>query len=149
MNKDLIFKYAKDVSLNACTLTKFSVGAALVTADNKIYTGCNIENAGIQSICAERVAFVKALSNGEREFKEIYVVGKGENDKCFIETLPCGYCRQFMKSYVNDDFKILATAVCISPINCNLSSYCFFICLKNSNIAATVAARLYPSTHQR
>lgn len=117
MNKELIFQYAKDVSLNACTLTKFSVGAALVTSDNKVYTGCNIENAGIQSICAERVAFVKALSNGEREFKEIYVVGKGENDKCFIETLPCGYCRQFMKSYVSDDFKIFTLDENTAKIN--------------------------------
>ena len=106
MDKNLIFKYAKDASLNACTLTKLCVGAALVTHDNKIYTGCNIENAGIQSICAERVAFVKALSNGERSFKAIFVVGKNEGDDLFLETLPCGYCRQFMKSYVSDDFKI-------------------------------------------
>jgi len=106
VNNDLIFKYAKDVSDNACTLTHFNVGAALITTDNKIYTGCNIENAGIQSICAERVAFVKALSNGERSFKAIYVVGKYESDEHFCETFPCGYCRQFMKSYVSDDFKI-------------------------------------------
>lgn len=106
MNKDLLFEYAKKVRENACTDTGFKVGAALVTADNKVYTGCNIENAGIQSICAERCAFVKALSNGERSFKAIFVVGKSDIDDKYDETFPCGYCRQFMRSYVDLDFKI-------------------------------------------
>lgn len=105
MNKDLLFKYAKEVRENACTLTGFKVGAALVTESNKVYTGCNIENAGIQSICAERCAFVKALSNGERKFKAIFVVGKKDGEE-YNETFPCGYCRQFMRSYTNLDFKI-------------------------------------------
>ena len=105
MNKDLLIKYAMDVRKNACTLTGFKVGAALVTSDNKVYTCCNIENAGIQSICAERCAFVKALSNGERSFKAIFVVGKKDEAE-YEETFPCGYCRQFMRSYTSLDFKI-------------------------------------------
>ena len=64
-----------------------------------------IENNGIQSICAERTAFVKALSEGEKEFESILVVGgpKGEE---LEECLPCGYCRQFMSEFTNEDFKI-------------------------------------------
>lgn len=78
----------------------FKVGAVLITKEGKIYTGCNIENDGIMSICAERVAFVKAISEGEREFKSIYVLGDKE------QTTPCGYCRQFMSEFVKPDFKI-------------------------------------------
>ena len=78
---------------------------ALKTKNGKKYTGCNVENSGIQSICAERVAFCKAIGEGEREFESILVLGgkKGESpEKC----LPCGYCRQFMREFVDDDFKI-------------------------------------------
>lgn len=54
--------------------SKFSVGCVLVCKNGKRYTGCNIENNGIQSICAERVAFTKAISEGEKEFDYIVVV---------------------------------------------------------------------------
>lgn len=111
------FEIAKEVSKNACTSSKFSVGACLVTKDGKIYTGCNIENAGIQSICAERCAFVKALSEGERNFESIYVVGKLDSEKLFLETLPCGYCRQFMRSYVDLNFKIYTLDEAKNEIN--------------------------------
>ena len=83
----------------------YTVGAALRTKNGKIYTGCNVQNQGIQSICAERVAFCKAVSEGEREFESILVLGgpKGEpTEKC----LPCGVCRQFMSEFVDKDFKI-------------------------------------------
>lgn len=98
---------AKKARLNACSpYSNYQVGAALRTKSGKVYLGCNIENHGIQGICAERTAFAKALSEGEREFESITVVGsmKGEEptEKCF----PCGYCRQFMSEYVDDDFKV-------------------------------------------
>ena len=98
---------AKKARLNACSPhSNFQVGAALRTKSGKVYLGCNVENHGIQAICAERVAFVKALSEGEKEFESITVVGalKGQEptDKC----MPCGYCRQFMSEYVDKDFKI-------------------------------------------
>ena len=55
--------------------SNFKVGAILVCKNGKKYTGCNIENGGIQSICAERVAFLKAISEGEKEFDYILIVG--------------------------------------------------------------------------
>lgn len=107
MEKEWI-EIAKKASQNACSpYSGFQVGACLVTKQGKIYTGCNIENHGIQSICAERVAFVKALSEGEREFVAIAVVGKKKEEEEFIQTLPCGYCRQFMAEYVTPDFRII------------------------------------------
>ena len=85
--------------------SNYTVGAVLKTKSGKRYTGCNIENAGIQSICAERVAFCKAVSEGEREFESILVMG-GEKGKEPEKCLPCGYCRQFMTEFVGKDFKI-------------------------------------------
>ena len=85
--------------------TNYKVGCVLYTKSGKYYTGCNVANNGIQSICAERVAFVKAISEGEREFDHIVVVG-GPKDGELEEGLPCGYCRQFMSEFVDKDFKI-------------------------------------------
>jgi len=107
MEKEWI-EMAKKASEYACSpYSDFQVGACLVTKSGKLYTGCNIENAGIQSICAERVAFAKALSEGEREFLAIAVVGKKKEADRFIETLPCGYCRQFMSEYCEKDFRVI------------------------------------------
>ncbi len=83
----------------------FKVGAVLRTTDGKTYTGCNIANHGIQSICAERVAFVKAISEGETNFERIVIVGGKSIDE-LEECLPCGYCRQFISEFVGKDFKI-------------------------------------------
>ena len=111
MDKSIINKLiteAKSVAESnfCCNYSNFTVGAALLTIDGKIYKGFNVENHGIQSICAERVAFVKALSEGNDKFAAIAVVGKSWNDKEFKKTLPCGYCRQFMSEYANQDFII-------------------------------------------
>lgn len=77
----------------------FDVGAALLTKDRKIYTGCNIENAGYTpSNCAERTAFFKAVSEGVREFEAICVAG-GMNGKPAEYTAPCGVCRQVMMEF--------------------------------------------------
>ena len=86
--------------------SNFQVGVALRTKSGKIYTGCNIENHGIQAICGERTAFAKAISEGETEFESIAVVGAKKGEEPNEECLPCGYCRQFMSEFVNSDFKI-------------------------------------------
>ena len=87
--------------------SNFEVGAALRTKGGKVYTGCNIENHGIQGICAERVAFAKALSEGEREFESITIVGAKKDEIPTGKCMPCGYCRQFMSEFVDKDFKVI------------------------------------------
>ncbi|MCC8059537.1 MAG: cytidine deaminase [Clostridiales bacterium] len=77
----------------------FCVGAALLTAGGKIYRGCNIENAAYTPTnCAERTAFFKAVSEGEREFAAICIVG-GHDGKPAGYTAPCGVCRQVMMEF--------------------------------------------------
>ncbi|MBO5478507.1 MAG: cytidine deaminase [Clostridia bacterium] len=106
--KDAI-QIAKKARLNArASGSNYYVGSCLVTKSGKAYSGCNIENCGIQSICAERTAFVKALSEGENDFSYIVVVGADKDANVLDNCLPCGYCRQFMVQYVDDDFKIYA-----------------------------------------
>ena len=85
--------------------TPYTVGAVLTTRNGKKYTGCNIQNNGIQSYCAERVAFLKAISEGEFLFDRIVIMG-GPKGKPAEKCLPCGYCRQFMSEIVSKDFKI-------------------------------------------
>ena len=76
----------------------FLVGAALLGKSGKIYTGCNVENASFSAgICAERTALVKAVSEGERSFLMLAVVGTGR-EKCF----PCGICRQMLYEFASD-----------------------------------------------
>ena len=85
--------------------SSYKVGACLVTKDGKVYTGCNIENHGIMSICAERVCFLKAISEGIRDFSKIYFISTKDGNT-YLESMPCGYCREFMSEFVDDDFKI-------------------------------------------
>lgn len=86
-------------------ITNYRVGAILIGESGKRYTGCNVENQGIHSICAERVAFTKAISEGEKKFKAILVAGGKSVDE-LDHCLPCGYCRQFMSEFVDDDFLV-------------------------------------------
>lgn len=104
--KDAI-EIAKKARLNARVAdSNYPVGSCLVTKSGKAYSGCNVENCGLQSICAERTAFVKALSEGENDFSYIVVVGAEKNANVLDNCLPCGYCRQFMVQYVDEDFKV-------------------------------------------
>ena len=86
----------------------FKVGAALLTADGKFYTGCNIENAAYSPTnCAERTAFFKAVSEGERAFSAICIVG-GKEGVLTEYAAPCGVCRQVMMEFCNPDtFQII------------------------------------------
>ena len=98
---------AKEARLNSHSpYSNFQVGALLRCKNGKVYKGCNVENHGIQGICAERTAFVKALSEGERDFESITVVGASKGEEPLEECLPCGYCRQFMSEFIDKDFKI-------------------------------------------
>lgn len=86
----------------------FKVGAALLTKDGKLYTGCNIENAAYTPTnCAERTAFFKAVSEGEREFRAICIVG-GKDGVLTEYAAPCGVCRQVMMEFCNPEtFQII------------------------------------------
>ena len=85
----------------------FRVGAALLAKSGKVYKGCNVENASYSPTnCAERTAFFKAVSEGEREFVSIAIVGgmsETINDLC----APCGVCRQVMAEFCDKDFRVI------------------------------------------
>ena len=98
----------------------YSVGAALLSKDDEIFTGCNIENAAFTPTnCAERTAFFKAISEGVREFKAIAVSAGMEGEESTEYASPCGVCRQVMMEFCDpekfqiiciknkDDYKIL------------------------------------------
>jgi cytidine deaminase len=87
----------------------FSVGAALLTEQGKIYTGCNVENAAFTpGCCAERTAFFKAVSEGEHEFAGIAVVGGKTGEKPLPLCPPCGVCRQVMQEFCDPQtFRII------------------------------------------
>lgn len=82
----------------------FKVGAALLVKSGKLYTGCNVECAAYSPTnCAERTAFFKAVSEGEKEFDSIAVVG-GYDDKPLELCPPCGVCRQVMAEFCHPEF---------------------------------------------
>ena len=87
-----------------CPYSHFAVGAALECRDGTVFTGCNIENAGYSpTICAERTAIFKAVSEGHRDFVRIVIAGKSE-DYC----VPCGSCRQVMMEFCDPErFRIV------------------------------------------
>ena len=98
--KELI-KAAIDARERAYTpYSHFAVGAALLTAEGKIYPGCNIESASYSpSNCAERTAFFKAVSEGERKFASIAIVGGPAGSPISELCPPCGVCRQVMMEF--------------------------------------------------
>ena len=83
--------------------SNYQVGAALLLENGTVVCGCNVENAAYSpGICAERTAFVKAVSQGERKFKAIAIVG-GPKDGAPELAPPCGVCRQVMMEFCNPD----------------------------------------------
>ena len=91
-----------------CPYSHFAVGAALLTCDGKVYTGCNIESASYTPTnCAERTAVFKAVSEGEREFVTIAVIGAPEGEKGKF-CAPCGVCRQVLREFCEPEtFRVL------------------------------------------
>lgn len=83
----------------------FKVGAALLTKDGTVYRGCNIENAGYSMTnCAERTAFFKAVSEGEKEFVSLAVVADTEGP-----VSPCGACRQVISEFCDPEMEVILT----------------------------------------
>lgn len=103
MIKELINKAIQAREKSYSPYSNFKVGASVMGESGKIYSGCNIENAAYSpTICAERVAIFKAISNGEREIKKIALIGSTDSF-----TYPCGVCRQVMIEFASDDFEII------------------------------------------
>ena len=99
MIRQLIHQATGMLKFSYTPYSNFKVGAALLTADGKIYTGCNIENAGYTPTnCAERTAIFKAVSEGVKDFTAICVVG-GKDGVVTEYAAPCGVCRQVMMEF--------------------------------------------------
>ena len=103
----LIKKAIEMLNFSYAPYSNFHVGAALLTSEGKIYTGCNIENAAYgPSNCAERTAIFKAVSEGKKKFEAIAIVG-GKNGKIENFCPPCGVCRQVLAEFCKKDFEIV------------------------------------------
>lgn len=106
MDKKLLIRKALEAKEKAYVpYSNFRVGAALLTSTGKIYTGCNIENASYTpTICAERTAIAKAVSEGERNIVAIAVTGDSQ------WTYPCGVCRQVIREFGKDAIVIIVNS---------------------------------------
>ena len=105
MLNELLDKAEEARSHSYSPYSGYSVGAALLTKDGRIYLGCNVENASYTpTICAERNAFFKAVFDGIRVFSAIAVIGSGESP-----AFPCGVCRQVMAEFCERDFVVVTS----------------------------------------
>ena len=109
INEKYLIEQAIEARSHAYTpYSHFQVGAALLTKQGKAYKGCNIENAAYTpSNCAERTAIFKAVSEGEREFAAIAIVGSMEGESNTLPTGPCGVCRQVMAEFCSLDMPVI------------------------------------------
>ena len=104
-SKELLLKAREAAGFSYSPYSNFRVGAALLTKDGKIFTGTNVENRSYGgTICAERTAVCKAVSEGYKEFDSIAIIGL-DTDKILP---PCGMCRQFMTEFGSDMLVIMA-----------------------------------------
>ena len=108
MNCEQLFREAvKASSQSYSKYSGFHVGAALLTEDGKIFTGCNIDNASYSmTICAERTAIFKAVSEGYTKFAAIAVAGSSGDDFS-VPCTPCGACLQVMSEFCDDEFVVI------------------------------------------
>lgn len=106
-DKELLSSAIEAMKKSYSPYSDCKVGAALLCKSGKVFTGTNIENAAFSpTVCAERVAIFKAVSEGEKEFSKIAVVG-GKGGTINGVFAPCGVCRQVMREFCNDDFQII------------------------------------------
>ncbi|MBO5773573.1 MAG: cytidine deaminase [Clostridia bacterium] len=108
MYKQLMEQAVEARKMAYAPYSKYMVGACLLAKSGKTYTGCNVENASYTPTnCAERTAFFKAISEGEREFEAIAIVAGKEGETLSQNCAPCGVCRQVMTEFCSTDFKII------------------------------------------
>ncbi len=102
-DNELVSLAKKELKNSYSPYSGFKVAAALITKSGNVYTGANIENSSYPAtVCAERVALFKAISNGERGFEAIAIVCE-KGDFCY----PCGVCRQVMSEFCDESFRII------------------------------------------
>ena len=102
--------------------SSFNVGAALLTKSGKVYSGCNIENSAFSpTVCAERVAVFKAISDGERSFEAIAVAG-GKDSVISGKITPCGVCRQVLAEFCSPELKIYCVKSADGEFTCHTLS---------------------------
>ncbi len=105
--KELALTAIKAMNAAYAPYSGYRVGAALLTASGHVYTGCNIENASYTpTVCAERTAVFKAVSEGEREFVMLAVAG-GKDGEIGGVFPPCGVCRQVLAEFCAPDMPII------------------------------------------
>lgn len=98
--KQLVLEAIKARQFAYAPYSRFTVGAALLSENERVFTGCNIESASYSpSVCAERTAFFKAVSEGERKFRKIAIVGGKAGEPIHHFCPPCGVCRQVMMEF--------------------------------------------------
>ncbi len=108
MYKHLIEQAVKARDMAYAPYSHYHVGACLLAKSGKEYLGCNVENAAYPATnCAERTAFFKAISEGEREFTAIAIVGGKAEEGLSANCTPCGVCRQVMTEFCHKDFKVV------------------------------------------
>ncbi len=108
MYSEIIKKCLEMRNMSYSPYSHFSVGAGLLCEDGSIYGGCNIENGAYSpSICAERTAIFKAVSEGKKSFKAIAIAGGPAGDEPSSFCPPCGVCRQVMSEFCKPNFKII------------------------------------------
>ncbi len=106
--KDLLLAAVAARELSYSPYSNYCVGAALLAKDGRIFTGCNIENAGYTPTnCAERTAIFKAVSEGVRDFSAIAVVGGKRGEPLAEDCAPCGVCRQVLAEFCPADFPVI------------------------------------------
>ncbi len=107
MNKKDLFILAKEAMKNSyAPYSNYNVGAALLCKNGNVYKGCNVENASYSvTNCAERTAIFSAITNGEKDFEAICIVG-GKNGEINDYAMPCGVCRQALAEFCDADFKV-------------------------------------------
>ena len=108
MDYQFLMRAAQEARKNSYSpYSHFRVGAALLTKSGKVYTGCNVENASYSATnCAERTAIFKAVSEGERDFEALAIIGGKEGETADF-CAPCGVCRQVISEFCPKDFKIV------------------------------------------
>lgn len=117
---NLLMNKAKEASKTSYSpFSRFAVGAAVLCASGKIYQGCNVENSSFGlTICAERCAIFKAVSEGEREILAVAIYSPN-SDNCY----PCGACRQVMYEFQGDDEEISVVTENLGQLEIQKLSY--------------------------